>query len=228
MACLTNNFTKQLVDYHRKVDKNREEGERDCLHKHQVPLVTHILLCYIINFCLPAERSRCRDKLYSLYIIHVQAVLKSNIFPFDSNSIASFQAIDELQQEGLHQLHTTAFSWNGQMHEQPLQMKSLVPLSLLCVIVHMEYGQWQAFFIREKSACLMEVSVIEQILQKFPKFLETLGELSMHKQCLPGFFSPLHESLGMRLLLQLYKVSSNRKLVMFSSTAHSSLPEHVL
>ena len=81
MACLTNNFTKQLVDYHRKVDKNREEGERDCLHKHQVPLVTHILLCYIINFCLPAERSRCRDKLYSLYIIHVQAVLKSNIFP---------------------------------------------------------------------------------------------------------------------------------------------------
>ena len=81
MACLTNNFTKQLVDYHRKVDKYREEGERDCLHMHQVPLVTHILLCYIINFCLPAERSRCRDKLYSLYIIHVQAVLKSNIFP---------------------------------------------------------------------------------------------------------------------------------------------------
>ena len=36
----------------------------------------------------------------------------------------------------------------------------------------------------------MEVSVMDQILQKFPKFPETLGKLSMHKQCLPGIFSP--------------------------------------
>ena len=36
------------------------------------------------------------------------------------------------------------------------------------VIVCRECGQWQASFIREKSACLAEVSVTEQILREFP------------------------------------------------------------
>ena len=36
------------------------------------------------------------------------------------------------------------------------------------VIVSRERGQWQASFIREKSACLAEVSVTEQILREFP------------------------------------------------------------
>ena len=36
------------------------------------------------------------------------------------------------------------------------------------VIVCREHGQWQASFIREKSACLAEVSVTEQILREFP------------------------------------------------------------
>ena len=36
------------------------------------------------------------------------------------------------------------------------------------VIVCRERGQWQASFIREKSACLAEVSVTEQILWEFP------------------------------------------------------------
>ena len=35
-------------------------------------------------------------------------------------------------------------------------------------IVYTERGQWQASFIREKSACLAEVSVTEHILRKFP------------------------------------------------------------
>ena len=35
------------------------------------------------------------------------------------------------------------------------------------VIVCRERGQWQASFIREKSACLMEVSVTEQIFREF-------------------------------------------------------------
>ena len=34
------------------------------------------------------------------------------------------------------------------------------------VIVFREHGQWQASFIWEKSACLAEVSVTEQILQE--------------------------------------------------------------
>ena len=36
------------------------------------------------------------------------------------------------------------------------------------VTVCRERGQWQASFIREKSACLAEVSVTEQILWEFP------------------------------------------------------------
>ena len=47
----------------------------------------------------------------------------------------------------------------------------------------------EASFIREKSACLMEVSVTEHILRKFP---EILGELSMHKQWVPGSFFFAH------------------------------------
>ena len=60
------------------------------------------------------------------------------------------------------------------------------------VIVHTECGQWQASFIREKSVFLAEVSVTEQILRKFPKFPEILGKLSMHKQCVPGYFFSAH------------------------------------
>ena len=36
------------------------------------------------------------------------------------------------------------------------------------IIVCRERGQWQASFVREKSACLAEVSVTEQILREFP------------------------------------------------------------
>ena len=36
------------------------------------------------------------------------------------------------------------------------------------VIVCREHGQWQASFVWEKSACLAEVSVMEQILREFP------------------------------------------------------------
>ena len=36
------------------------------------------------------------------------------------------------------------------------------------VIVCRERDQWQASFVREKSVCLVEVSVTEQILREFP------------------------------------------------------------
>ena len=36
------------------------------------------------------------------------------------------------------------------------------------IIVCREHGQWQASFVREKSTCLAEVSVTEQILREFP------------------------------------------------------------
>ena len=73
---------------------------------------------------------------------------------------------------------------------------SLLPSSLLC---H-QRGQWQASFTQEKSACLIEVSVTEQIFQ-IPKFPEILGELSMCKQCVPSSFSPpMHKRFRTRLI----------------------------
>ena len=60
------------------------------------------------------------------------------------------------------------------------------------VIIHTERGQWQASFLREKSACLAEVSVTEQFFMEISKSPEILGELSMRKQCVPGSFSSAH------------------------------------
>ena len=74
------------------------------------------------------------------------------------------------------------------------------------VIVHTERGQWEASFTREKSACLAEVSVTEQILWKFP---DIMGELSMHKQCVPGSFSPPTHEAGNEAKLR-YNVEGNK------------------
>ena len=54
----------------------------------------------------------------------------------------------------------------------------------------------------EKSACLADVSVTS-------RFYEILRELSMCKQCVPGFFSlPMHKSMGTRLTHSLDSVNS--------------------
>ena len=61
-----------------------------------------------------------------------------------------------------------------------------------------------------EGARLAEVSVMEQILQKFP---EILGELSIRKQCVRGsfFFSlrPTHECLGTRLSVDKPQMDNN-------------------
>ena len=58
------------------------------------------------------------------------------------------------------------------------------------VIVHTRFSQWQAAFMREVGV-LAEISVTEQVLREISKF-QILGKLSMHKQCVPGFFLPAH------------------------------------
>ena len=68
------------------------------------------------------------------------------------------------------------------------------------VIVYTERGRWQVSFIREKSACLAEVSVTEHILRKFPnsqKSWENWACANSGYQAL--FYPPMHESLGTRL-----------------------------
>ena len=89
--------------------------------------------------------------------------------------IASFEVIGELQRERLR--HSRAATRRAEYLRRSL------------VIVCRERGQWQASFMREKSACLAGVSVTEQILREFP---EILGKLSMRKQCVPGSVLPAH------------------------------------
>ena len=52
------------------------------------------------------------------------------------------------------------------------------------IIIHTEHGQWQATFTQEKAACLVEVSIMKQILWKFPKFQQWLpgSAFSTHTQ----------------------------------------------
>ena len=76
------------------------------------------------------------------------------------------------------------------------------------VFIHTECGQWQTSFTREKSTCLVEVSVTEQILRKFP---EILGELIMRKQCVyQALFSPpTHGSMRTRQTSLMHTHSSS-------------------
>ena len=72
------------------------------------------------------------------------------------------------------------------------------------------YTAWSVAgtFHAGKSAYLAEVSVInEQILQKFPKYTEIFGKLSM-RSVYQGFFSPpTHESLGTMLIRGMLKLA---------------------
>ena len=65
------------------------------------------------------------------------------------------------------------------------------------VIVYTECGRWQVSFIWEKSACLVEVSVTEQILWNFQIPRKPGHVQNSAYQAL--FSPPMHESLGMRL-----------------------------
>ena len=65
------------------------------------------------------------------------------------------------------------------------------------VIVHMESGQWQASFTRERLACLMEVIVMEQILHKFSRNAGGTKHVQIVCTRVALFFSPpTHKSLG--------------------------------
>ena len=69
------------------------------------------------------------------------------------------------------------------------------------VIVHTEHGQWQASFIWEKSACLVEVSETVQIFPNSQKSCMWSACINSVYQTL--FSLPLHKGLGMRLVKQL-------------------------
>ena len=68
------------------------------------------------------------------------------------------------------------------------------------VIVHTERSQWQASFIRKKSAYFVEVSVTKQILRKCPNPQKSWGNWACANSVYQALVSPpTHLSLGMRL-----------------------------
>ena len=107
---------------------------------------------------------------------YIRAVVevKNNIALMATVCIALFEAMGELQRERLCQSRATAFSRNGWMCGQFCKWRAKY-LRRSLVIVHTECSQWQRCFIWENLACLTEVSVTEQILQKFPNFQYSWG-----------------------------------------------------
>ena len=74
-------------------------------------------------------------------------------------------------------------------------LSTFVALSI--IIVCRERSQWQASVVREKSECLVEVSVMEQILREFPNPASVvreksacLVEVSIMEQILREFPNP--------------------------------------
>ena len=84
--------------------------------------------------------------------------------------IASFEVIGELQRKTCvsHVLQCLA-GIHERVYNSCKQRAEYLFRSF--VIVHMERGQWQPSFIREKSAYFAEVSVTEQILRKISKWV---------------------------------------------------------
>ena len=82
-------------------------------------------------------------------------------------SIASFKMIGELQREKLRHSRAAAIVGLDERVDNSCKRRAEY-LRCSLVIVCRERGQWQASFIREKSACLAEVSVTEYILREIP------------------------------------------------------------
>ena len=85
-----------------------------------------------------------------------------------------------------HMPHACSVSWNGRMREQFLQVKSLVPSSLLRSQPHRAWSVAGAFYMRHVSQCK------RTDFTEISKFPEIPGELSLHKQCVPHFFPSAH------------------------------------
>ena len=122
-------------------EEEREPGTF-CSCMHQVPLVTCILLCYTKingNFCLPAERPHCRVWNNIALTVHVTVCIASLRWSVNF--------------KGKHCV-SHGHSICGHSCKRRAEYLRHSP-----VIVCTEHSQWQASFIREKLACLVEVSV---------------------------------------------------------------------
>ena len=71
---------------------------------------------------------------------HSGFVLRNNIALMVTAVLPSFKTVDKLQRKRLHQSRAIGFSWNGQTQVIPVNKA----FHLSFVIVHTQYGQWQA------------------------------------------------------------------------------------
>ena len=77
------------------------------------------------------------------------------------------------------------------------------------IVVHTEHGEWQAFFIWEKLACLVEDSRLYTNVQS-----------SMHKQCVPGSFLCPRTRPWDRLAWYLYQAAWNTRCQGMANTKY--------
>ena len=170
-----------------------------CLCMCQVPLVTCILLCYakiMVNSVYLLKDH------YSMWDTYARFWCKNNIALTVTVCVGLFEAIDKLQRERLHQSRANnSCKWRAEH------------LCHSLVIVHTEHGQWQTSFMWEKSSCLAEVIIMEQILQKFPKYQKSWGNWACANSVYQALFSlPTHESLKLHSYLSRLSLCCNEKM----------------
>ena len=82
-------------------------------------------------------------------------------------SIAPFKMIGKLQREKLCHSRAAVIAGLDERVDNSCKRRAEY-LRRSLVIICRQRGQWQASLIREKSACLLEVSVTDYILREIP------------------------------------------------------------
>ena len=81
------------------------------------------------------------------------------------------------------------------------------------IIIHTERGQWQTFFMREKSACLAEVSVTDRLYGNFQNSQKSWEKWACTNSVYQALSSPpTHKSLETRLALYIPSLCTHTQL----------------
>ena len=168
-------FVSNSINYSRLlcVGGEREPGTY-CSCMHQVFLVTCILLCYIKFNSVYLLKGRTA-KLYS-HLRLIWVVLKSEtlqLWQLRSALLCSRQSVSIKEKDCVNHV-PQLFSLNEHINNFCKQRAEC----LLSSIIHTECRQWQASFVHEKSGCLAEGSITDQILRKFPNSHKSWGNWS--------------------------------------------------
>ena len=113
--------------------------------------------------------------------------VKNNITLMVTVCFVLFEAIGELQREKLCQSHAAVFRWNEWTISTSKELSAFVtPLSST------QSGSVVGIFHMEEVAMPCRGQCNRADFMEISEFPEILGELSMHKQCVPGSVFSVH------------------------------------